>query len=71
MVNQHKHAVRGLRGISDELWNEFEAAARVVGHDRSHLCRQFIEWFVRRPDAELPSRPDVVGETVPSADGTA
>jgi len=60
MANQHSKKLRGLRQIDDDLWNDFDTAARAVGSDRSAISRQFYEWFVRRPDAELPERPDHV-----------
>ncbi|MFE5873015.1 hypothetical protein ACFQ6V_30790 [Streptomyces roseifaciens] len=62
MANQHKEKLRGVRGVSDQLWSDFDAAASAVGADRSALCRQFIEWFTGRPGAELPQRPPVCPE---------
>jgi ABC-type thiamine transport system substrate-binding protein len=58
MTNQHKHPVRGLRGIPEDLWTEAEAAAKAANSDRSALIRQFLEWFVGRPEAQLPERSD-------------
>lgn len=58
MANMHREKLRGLRGIDDQLWADFEAAATKAGADRSGICRQFIEWFVSRPDATLPGRPE-------------
>ena len=43
MTNQHKHPVRGLRGIPEDLWTEAEAAAKAANSDRSALIRQFEE----------------------------
>ncbi|MFI8206918.1 hypothetical protein [Streptomyces sp. NPDC085937] len=57
MANMHKHPVRGLRGIDEELWRDFEAATRRAESDRSAELRRFMEWYVRRPDAEHPRRP--------------
>jgi hypothetical protein len=57
MANQHKHRARGLRGIDDELWDEFAIAATTAGTDRSTAVREFIEWYVGRDSAELPARP--------------
>ncbi|MFJ9771195.1 hypothetical protein ACIRVF_08120 [Kitasatospora sp. NPDC101157] len=57
MANMHKHPVRGLRGIEQQLWDDFEQSAKEVGADRSALLRQFMEWHTSRPDAELPKRP--------------
>lgn len=58
MANMHKHPVRGLRGIDEELWRDFEAATVRAGTDRSAELRRYMEWYVDRPDAELPERPE-------------
>lgn len=58
MANQHKHPVRGLRGIDSDLWNDFEAATSQAGSDRSAELRRFMEWYVGRPSAEVPRRPN-------------
>jgi hypothetical protein len=57
MANQHKHRARGLRGIEDDLWNEFATASEAAGTDRSSAVREFIEWYVHRTGANLPVRP--------------
>ena len=57
MANMHKHPVRGLRGIPDDLWSAFEIATRNVGSDRSTELRAYMEWYVRRPQATHPHRP--------------
>ncbi|MFE7780343.1 hypothetical protein [Streptomyces nigrescens] len=57
MANQHKHPVRGLRGIDTDLWVDFETATGSVDSDRSAELRAFMEWYVRRPGAEHPRRP--------------
>ncbi|MFF9899130.1 hypothetical protein [Streptomyces longispororuber] len=53
--HRHKHKQRVLRGIPDELWNDF-AAAVPADSDRSAVVRHFIEWYLQRPGAELPTR---------------
>lgn len=58
MANMHKHPVRGLRGIEEDLWTDFEAATRRGHTDRSAELRRYMEWYVRRPDVELPERPE-------------
>lgn len=63
MANQHKHPVRGLRGIDDELWRDFEAAAESLDSDRSAELRRYMEWVVRRPGADEPRRPPTVGDS--------
>ncbi|MEF9881579.1 hypothetical protein [Streptomyces sp. P9-A4] len=57
MANQHKHPVRGLRGIDDDLWNDFDRAVQASGSDRSAVLRRYMEWFTGRPGAKLPERP--------------
>lgn len=56
--HRHRHKQRVLRGIDDELVADFDAAARKAGGDRSTVTRQLWEWYVGRPDAELPKRPE-------------
>ncbi|MEU8136084.1 hypothetical protein [Streptodolium elevatio] len=58
MANAHKHKQRVVRGIDDDLIADFDQACRSLGSDRSAEVRRFMEWFVRRPDAQPPRRPD-------------
>lgn len=55
--HRHRHKQRVLRGIPDELVDDFDAAAHAAGSDRSGITRRLWEWYVRRPGAELPERP--------------
>jgi hypothetical protein len=57
MANQHKEKLRGIRGVSDALWNDLGTAAKNSGRDRSSLTRELWEWYVGRPGAALPERP--------------
>lgn len=57
MANVHKHKQRVLRGIDDQLTEDFDAAAKTSGSDRSAVTRALWEWFVGRPGAQLPERP--------------
>jgi hypothetical protein len=57
MANMHKHPVRGLRGIDEDLWRDFEAATGRAETDRSAELRRYMEWYVRRDGAALPERP--------------
>lgn len=58
MANVHKHKGRYIRGADDELWKDLDAATKAAGHaDRSAVTRQMWEWFVGRPGATLPERP--------------
>ena len=58
MPNQPRTQHRSVR-ISDEDWADLEAATAVVGSDRSTIIKQFIRWYLHRPTADLPERPDV------------
>ncbi|ARX81492.1 hypothetical protein SMD44_00890 [Streptomyces alboflavus] len=62
MANVHKHKQRVLRGIDDELTEDFDNAARNSGSDRSTVTRAFWEWYVGRPGAEHPRRPAAAEE---------
>lgn len=63
MANVHKHPVRGLRGISDDLWQDFETSTASQDTDRSAVLRRFMEWHTGRPGATLPERPEPTGTT--------
>jgi hypothetical protein len=63
MVNQHKHKLRGLRGISDDLWEDVDVGAKSIGEDRSAVTRQLWEAWLGYPGAEWPPPPkDPPGE---------
>lgn len=55
--HRHRHKQRVVRGITDDLVADFDAAAHAAGSDRSNITRQLWEWFAGRPGAELPERP--------------
>jgi hypothetical protein len=57
MANQHRNKLRGVRGVDDELWDDFGDATARADSDRSAEIRRFIEWYVRRDNAEHPRRP--------------
>ena len=44
--------------LEPALWVPLEAAAKVHGHDRSTLIRQFVRWYLAVPGAQLPPRPE-------------
>lgn len=44
--------------VSNEDWADLLTAARRLGSDRGTVIKQFIRWYLRRPGAELPERPD-------------
>jgi hypothetical protein len=57
MANQHRTKLRGVRGVDDELWDDFGDAVTRAASDRSAELRRFMEWYVRRDDADHPRRP--------------
>ena len=57
MANQHKEKLRGIRGVDEALWTDFDHATQRAGSDRSKVTRALWEWYVGRPGAELPERP--------------
>jgi hypothetical protein len=44
--------------ISDEDWADLDTATTSAGADRGTIIKQFIRWYLRRPGAKLPARPD-------------
>ena len=62
VANQHKHPLRGVRGIPDADWEAFALATKGAGSDRSAEVAEFIRWYIHRAEAELPKRPDPPSE---------
>jgi len=62
MANQHKHKQRVLRGIPDDLADDFDTAAKRTGSDRSAVTRQLWEAWLGYPGAEWPPAPEREGE---------
>lgn len=58
MPNSPRTQHRSVR-IADEEWNDL--AARAPGGDRAAVIKDLIAWYLRRPGARLPSRPDSRG----------
>ena len=44
--------------ISDEDWRDLETATGALGSDRATVIKEFIHWYLRRPRAKLPVRPE-------------
>jgi hypothetical protein len=63
MANQHREKLRGVRGVDDQLWDDFGATVARVDSDRSAEIRRFIEWYVRRHGAKHPRRPAAAENT--------
>ena len=57
MPNAPKTQHRSVR-VSDEDWADLEAATAVAGTDRAKVINQLIHWYLRRPGAKLPERPE-------------
>jgi hypothetical protein len=47
---------RGIR-IPDETWLPAVEQAREQGTSAGELCREFLDWYLRKPGAKLPQRP--------------
>lgn len=56
MPNQPKTPARQMR-IGDE-WYDFDLAAKAQDTERAAVIRAFIDWYIQRPGAELPERPE-------------
>ena len=48
---------RSLR-MPDELWDDLVAKAEAEGVEIAGLTREFYAWWLRRPGAKLPRRPE-------------
>jgi hypothetical protein len=44
--------------IPDDEWLPFDHATKTAGQARAEAVRDFIRWYMRRPGAKLPTRPD-------------
>lgn len=55
--HRHKYKQRVIRGADDQLWEDLDVATKLAGIDRSAITRQLWEWYVQRPGAKLPERP--------------
>ena len=55
--NQPRTQHRSVR-VDDEDWTDADAAAKSMGTDRAKVINQFIRWYLRRPGAKLPERPE-------------
>jgi hypothetical protein len=44
--------------IDRDDWAEFGEATAEMGTDRSKEIRAFVDWYLRRPGAKMPKRPD-------------
>lgn len=44
--------------IPDDEWLPFAEAAKTQGQPRAAVVRELIRWYLRRPGAKLPARPE-------------
>ncbi|MER6778476.1 MULTISPECIES: hypothetical protein [unclassified Streptomyces] len=59
--NAPKNPTRPIRvDLGD--WADFGEAAKSMGTDRSAALRAFMHWYLRKPGAKLPTRPQVASE---------
>jgi hypothetical protein len=56
MPNAPKTPPRQIR-IGDD-WYDFDHAAKAQGTERATVLRHFIAWYLRRPGATMPKRPE-------------
>ncbi|MFI8191431.1 hypothetical protein ACIF8T_21850 [Streptomyces sp. NPDC085946] len=56
MAAKETHTTARPVRIPKEDWDDF--GALVGDRERSRLIREFIAWYLRRPKATLPKRPD-------------
>lgn len=56
MPNAPKTQHRSIR-IPDDTWQPAMAKAKDAGTSAGELCREFLDWWLRKPGAKLPARP--------------
>ena len=58
MPNKPKTQHRSVR-IGDDEWRDLLAAAQTQGTDRAGAINDLVAWYLRRPGATMPKRPDI------------
>ncbi|MFD5137487.1 hypothetical protein ACFWMX_14795 [Streptomyces sp. NPDC058378] len=58
MVENSPHTPPRQMRIPDDEWLPFDAAAKAQGQTRAGVVRELIRWYMRRPGAKLPVRPE-------------
>lgn len=66
MPNAPKTQHRSVR-IDDADWEDLKE--RAPDGDRSAAIKELLAWYLRRPGAKLPKRPDAPGIGAPPAEG--
>ncbi|MDG4796232.1 hypothetical protein [Micromonospora sp. WMMD1082] len=54
MANTQHRSIR----VPDDTWQPAMERAREAGTSAGELCREFLDWWLRKPGAKLPKRPD-------------
>ncbi|WP_051790091.1 hypothetical protein [Streptomyces sp. NRRL S-1022] len=57
MPSSPKTQHRSVR-ISDDDWADLLAAAKTQGSDRGTVIKDLVAWYLRRPGATMPKRPE-------------
>jgi hypothetical protein len=57
MPNHPRTQHRSVR-VPDDDWADLETTTNGVGSDRGTVIKEFIRWYLRRPGAKLPERPE-------------
>lgn len=57
MPSSPKTQHRSVR-ISDDDWRDLLAATKTQGSDRGTVIKELVAWYLRRPGATLPKRPE-------------
>lgn len=58
MPDKPKTQHRSVR-ISDDDWRDLLAAAKTQSSDRGGVIKDLVAWYLRRPGATQPKRPEV------------
>ncbi|TJZ55594.1 hypothetical protein FCH28_09645 [Streptomyces piniterrae] len=66
MPNAPKTQHRSVR-IDDDDWRDLKT--RAPGGDRSAAIKELLAWYLRRPGAKLPKRPDPPAVDAPPVEG--
>lgn len=48
--------IRSIR-VAADTWDQAKTRAKTQGKDMSKLIREFLDWWLRKPGAKLPTRP--------------
>ncbi|MET7956366.1 hypothetical protein ABZT07_20660 [Streptomyces sp. NPDC005317] len=67
MVENTPHTPPRQMRIPDGEWLPFDAAAKAQGQTRAGVVRELIRWYLRRPGAKLPVRPEAGPWSAPAA----